>query len=195
MYTSHLEWGYSSKCAPPLHTINDTAIIRADRCVKSTEKHGDACLTLRVFPTTLFCHHNHAALTSTSENVHANTGAQTKQQAIRVQQRDGSSWKRYEIGWFDDTINRDYVCSISEGALGVIWVSEIGWPGVGVLGIWNLGIWSPGARSGELADTSRSRTPGAYCSCSLDSGSWGVVESNFVKYLEGRRFKPVVSSL
>ena len=87
------------------------------------KKHGDECLTLRVFLTTLSCDHSRAARTSASENVQVKTGAQTKQQAIRVQQRDGSTRKSYKVGWFGDTINRGEVCSSLEGAPGVIWVS------------------------------------------------------------------------
>ena len=162
---------------------------------ESTEKHGKECLTLRVFPTTLFCPHHRAARTSARENAHATMGAQTKQQVILVQQRDRSSGKSYEGGRFGDTINRDNVCSISEGAWDVILVLEIGWPGVWGLGILDLGVGSPGTRSGGLADSCCSRTPGAYCSCVLASGSWGVVKSKFTNYLDSRWLKRVVSTL
>ena len=111
------------------------------------KKHGDECLTLRVFLTTLSCDHNRAARTSASENVQVKTGAQTKQQAIRVQQRDGLSRTSYEVGWFGDTVNRTNVCSSLESTLSVIWVSEMGWPGV-----WVSGIWVSGVRVRDLED-------------------------------------------
>ena len=78
-----------------------SAIVRADRRVNSREKHGDACDTLNVFPTTMCCRHNRAARDSASESVHAKPERQTEQEAMRtqevwVQQSNGSTRKSYE---------------------------------------------------------------------------------------------------
>lgn len=52
------------------------------------------------------------------ERAHKRTERQTKKQAIRVQQRNGSSRKSDERNGFGDTLNRNPVYPTSEGALG-----------------------------------------------------------------------------
>ena len=158
-------------CTTSAYNRWHSAIMRADRYVKSTRKHGYACLTLPVFPTTLFCRHNRAARNSASESVHARTERQTKQQVIsgRKQFEYSRGTERHGKGMNLIGSATPSTTTLYTRSRNVPCVPEFCWPGVWSFGIWNLGVWSSGVKSGGLAGISSWRTPGTYCSYSLDS--------------------------